>query len=97
VLRPGGRALFSTYAEGFWPERLAWFRAQAAAGLIGAVDEEASRDGVIVCRDGFRAGILRPDALRSLCRLAGVEPVVLTVDASSVFCEIALTEHRTER
>ncbi|MBM3318777.1 MAG: class I SAM-dependent methyltransferase [Candidatus Eisenbacteria bacterium] len=31
--RPGGRIFFSSYAERFWPERLRWFEAQAAAGL----------------------------------------------------------------
>ena len=32
VLRPGGKALFSSYAESFWEPRLAWFERQAAAG-----------------------------------------------------------------
>ncbi len=55
VTRPGGRVLVSTYAARFWEERLAWFEAQAAAGLIGAVDRAGSGEGTIVCRDGFRA------------------------------------------
>ena len=38
VTRPGGLVLLSTYADGFWAERLAWFEAQAAAGLIGQID-----------------------------------------------------------
>ena len=88
VTRVGGVMLFSTYAERFWAERLAWFEAQAAAGLVGAVDRAASGDGVIVCEDGFRAGRLRPGTFRSLCGRVGVEAEIVEVDGSSVFCEI---------
>ncbi|MCP4570043.1 MAG: class I SAM-dependent methyltransferase, partial [FCB group bacterium] len=34
VTRPGGMALFSSYAEKFWPERLRWFELQAEHGLL---------------------------------------------------------------
>jgi SAM-dependent methyltransferase len=88
VLRIGGLALFSTYSDRFWTDRLAWFEAQAAEGLLGPIDRDASRDGVIVCRDGFRAGRLTPDELRALCASVGVEAVVEEIDGSSVFCEI---------
>lgn len=87
VLRPGGRALFSTYSDRFWPERLAWFEAQAAEGLLGPVDREASRDGTIVCGDGFRAGRFTAEDWRSLCSTLGVEPAIREIDGSSVFCE----------
>ena len=33
VLRPGGLLQLSTYSDRFWPDRLAWFAAQAAEGL----------------------------------------------------------------
>jgi SAM-dependent methyltransferase len=88
VTRPGGRALFSTYDERFWPERLAWFEAQSRAGLLGPIDHERTGGGVIVCTDGFRAGMLSPDELRGLCRRVGVEPEIVSVDGSSVFCVI---------
>jgi 2-polyprenyl-6-hydroxyphenyl methylase/3-demethylubiquinone-9 3-methyltransferase len=88
VTRKGGMVLFSTYSDRFWSERLAWFEAQAAEGLIGAIDRVASGDGVIVCVDGFRAGRLTPNDFRSLCSLVGVEPEIAEVDGSSVFCEI---------
>ena len=52
---PGGRALFSSYSPKFWEHRLSWFREQADKGLLGAIDEEKTRDGLIVCRDGFVA------------------------------------------
>jgi SAM-dependent methyltransferase len=92
VTRPGGIVLVSTYSDRFWPERLAWFEAQAAAGLIGVVDGSRSGDGVIVCQDGFRAGRLTPESLLNLCRAVGVEGRVIEVDGSSVFCEVVRAE-----
>jgi hypothetical protein len=88
VTREGGIVLLSSYADDFWPHRLAWFEAQAAEGLVGPIDRSASRDGVIVCEDGFRSGRLSPDAFRSLCATLGVRAEVREVDGSSVFCEI---------
>lgn len=88
VTRSGGIALFSTYSDRFWPERLAWFEAQAAEGLIGAIDRDRCGDGVIVCQDGFRAGRLTPAELRSLCGQVGVEAEITEIDGSSVFCEV---------
>jgi 2-polyprenyl-6-hydroxyphenyl methylase/3-demethylubiquinone-9 3-methyltransferase len=88
VTRPGGRALFSTYSAAFWPERLRWFESQAAAGLVGAIDYDQTKNGTVVCKDGFRTGLFSPEALRGLSRKLGVEPVITTVDDSSVFCEI---------
>lgn len=85
VCRPGGSALFSTYAEAFWPHRLEWFRLQAAAGLLGEIDEEKTGDGVIVCRDGFTARAFTGAELR---RLAAGLPALLAlteVDGSSLF------------
>ena len=88
VAREGGLVLFSSYADAFWPDRLAWFEAQAAEGLVGRVDRAASKDGVIVCEDGFRAGRLSPDQFRALCSRIGIDCQVDEVDGSSVFCDI---------
>ncbi|MGB7621471.1 MAG: class I SAM-dependent methyltransferase [Terriglobia bacterium] len=88
VTRPGGRALFSTYSPAFWPERLQWFEAHAAAGLVGAIDYDQTENGTVVCKDGFRAGTFSAKAFRVLCQRLGVEPILTSVDDSSVFCEI---------
>jgi 2-polyprenyl-6-hydroxyphenyl methylase/3-demethylubiquinone-9 3-methyltransferase len=88
VLRPAGRLLLSTYSDRFWPDRLAWFEAQAAEGLLGPIDARASGNGTIVCEDGFRAGRLTPDDLHSLCAGLGVAGEITEVDGSSLFCEI---------
>jgi 2-polyprenyl-6-hydroxyphenyl methylase/3-demethylubiquinone-9 3-methyltransferase len=88
VTKPLGRVLLSTYADAFWPDRLAWFEDQAAAGLVGAIDRVATRRGEIVCEDGFTAGALAPDELAALCASVGVVGEISEVDRSSVFCEI---------
>ena len=88
VTREGGMVLFSTYTDGIWPERLAWFEAQAAEGLVGAIDYTASHNGVIVCDDGFRAGRMTAGDFRSLCSEIGVAPMIAEVDGSILFCEI---------
>ena len=88
VTRPGGRVLFSSYAEEFWPDRLNWFRLQAAEDLVGEIDETATGNGVIVCKDGFTATTVNEAEFRSLCSSLGHQPVLHTVDSSSLFCEI---------
>ena len=87
VTRPGGRILFSSYAKRFWADRLEWFEAQAAAGLVGAIDHERTEIGTIVCKDGFHSGMLSPEDFLSLGKRLGVEAEVTEVDESSVFCE----------
>jgi SAM-dependent methyltransferase len=88
VTRPGGRVLFSSYAAGFWPDRLEWFEAQAAHGLIGPIDHAATGGGVITCKDGFRATTLGPDGFAALAARLGLTADIVEVDGSSLFCEI---------
>jgi len=88
VTRPGGRVLFSSYAEAFWPDRLDWFRIQADHGLLGEIDEEATGNGVIVCKDGFRATTIGPEDFKALTSKIAVIPRITEVDGSSIFCEI---------
>lgn len=87
VARPGGRILFSTYSGRFWEERLRWFEAQAAEGLLGAIDHERTGNGIIVCHDGFQAGTMSPGAFRDLGECLGVDPRMTEVDESSLFLE----------
>lgn len=92
VVRPGGKVILSSYAEGFWPHRLEWFRQQAAEGLLGPIDEEATGGGVIVCRDGFRATTFGPGEFENLARSCGVKARVYSVDHASLFCEIPVPD-----
>jgi SAM-dependent methyltransferase len=93
VARPGGRVFFSSYAERFWPHRLEWFQRQAKRGLIGEIDVGSTGNGVIVCKDGFRAGAMGPANFRDLCERIGIAPVITEVDGSSVFCELVVPAH----
>ncbi len=92
VIRPGGHLLLSSYAAQFWTHRMEWFRRQAEEGLIGAIDEDASKNGVIVGLDGFKATTFSPDAFKDLTASMGITATIKTVDESSVFCEIKVSE-----
>ncbi len=85
VLRPHGMALFSTYSDRFWEDRLDWFERQSAAGLIGDIDRIATGDGVIVCKDGFTAGTVHAEEFRTLVADLDVKLESFEVDDSSVF------------
>jgi 2-polyprenyl-6-hydroxyphenyl methylase/3-demethylubiquinone-9 3-methyltransferase len=88
VVRSPGRVLFSSYSERFWPDRLEWFRLQAERGLVGAIDDEATRPGTIVCRDGFSVGTMTRESFEQLCAQLGVAARPTEVDGSSLFCEV---------
>jgi len=86
VIRPRGKALFSSYSDKFWKHRLEWFELQAGQGLLGEIDYEATGNGVIVCKDGFRATTVGPDRFRRLASKAGARCHIKEVDNSSLFC-----------
>ncbi len=88
VLKPGGTALFSSYSNKFWDERLAWFEQQAQAGLLGASDYRKTGNGEIVCHDGFTATTMTPARFLSLIVDMDVHAEIFEVDSSSVFYEI---------
>lgn len=88
VTKVGGTALFSSYSDKFWDERLEWFELQANAGLLGEIDYDRTGDGVIVCKDGFTATTVGPGEFRALTAGLNAEVNVTEVDGSSVFCEI---------
>ncbi len=88
VSKPDGRVLFSSYAEDFWQERLNWFRVQAAYGLLGEIDEDKTGNGVIICKDGFRATTVLPEEFVRLTDGVGKKVSIERIDNSSIFCEI---------
>ena len=85
ILAPGGTAFFSTYSARFWNHRVAWFREQADKGLLGELDMEQTRDGVIVCKDGFRATTQTPEDYQAIGRGSGCSYEIAEVDGSSLF------------
>ena len=88
VAKRGGTVLLSTYAEKFWPERLAWFERQAEAGLLGEIDYSKTGDGVIICKDGFRATTVGPAQFEELTAGLEARTQLVEVDESSLFCVI---------
>ncbi len=88
ITKPGGKVLFSTYAERFWEHRLEWFYLQAGAGLLGDIDEEKTKNGNIVCKDGFTATTIRPEDFRALTQDLPVDIHIQEIDQSSLFCTI---------
>ncbi len=88
ITRPGGLAMFSTYTERFWEHRIKWFKLQAEVGLLGEIDHDVSGDGVVVCKDGFRATTVSPGKFTEMTDDLGAEVSLVEVDGSSLFCEI---------
>ena len=89
VTKPGGLVLFSSYSEKFWEQRLKWFVLQSNAGLLGEIDFEKSKDGNIICKDGFSSSTINEETFRNL--MSGFQNIdfnVKEIDESSLFCEI---------
>lgn len=88
VTRPGGIALFSSYSERFWDDRLEWFRLQSERGLIGEIDDNATGNGIIICKDGFKASTVSPKDFISLTSDLDIDAIITEVNDSSIFYEI---------
>jgi ubiquinone/menaquinone biosynthesis C-methylase UbiE len=88
VARTGGTVLLSSYSDRFWDSRLEWFEEQAGAGLLGEIDYLRSGNGNIVCKDGFTATTVGPDDFLALVSGMKVDPKIVEVDESSLFCEL---------
>jgi 2-polyprenyl-6-hydroxyphenyl methylase/3-demethylubiquinone-9 3-methyltransferase len=88
VTKPGGRIYFSSYSEKFWKHRLQWFRLQAQEGLVGEIDEEQTKNGVIVCNDGFTATTVDEKKFLDLTSNLNVNTNIVEVDESTIFCEM---------
>jgi ubiquinone/menaquinone biosynthesis C-methylase UbiE len=88
VTRDKGTIIFSSYSDKFWEHRLEWFRIQSKAGLLGVIDDNKTRDGRIVCQDGFTASTVNSIQFVELTSEFNVDANIIEVDESSLFCEI---------
>lgn len=88
VVKKGGVCLLSTYSEKFWNYRLEWFRLQAEEGLIGEIDWKQTHEGVIRCKDGFKATTFSKESLLRLTESLGLTADIKEIDGSSLFWEI---------
>ena len=88
ITKPNGRLLLSSYSSKFWVDRLKWFQIQADHGLIGEIDYHLTKEGVIICKDGFRASTFNENQFEKLLSEIGNEYNIFEIDESSIFCEI---------
>ena len=80
--------MFSTYSESFWDYRLEWFQKQSEEGLVGEIDWDQTKPGMIVCKDGFSAKTFTRDDFMRLRDDLHLSATVKEVDASSLFFEV---------
>lgn len=85
LLIPGGTLYISTYSANFWDWRLKWFEEQAQKGLLGEIDYEQTKDGVIICKDGFRATTHSREDLDKIGASSNFPYRIEEVDQSSLF------------
>ncbi|NOX84479.1 MAG: class I SAM-dependent methyltransferase [Chlorobi bacterium] len=90
VTRKGGKVLFSSYSGKFWKDRLEWFQIQSEQGLIGEIDYRLTKNGVIICKDGFKATTYSGEQFRELASNFNVRATIREIDNSSVFCIMEL-------
>jgi len=88
VTKNNGIILFSSYSNKIWEDRLDWFRKQSQMGLLGEIDEEKTRDGTIVCKDGFKATTVSGNQFLELFGDFGLKASIIEVDESSIFCKV---------
>ncbi len=85
ALCKGGKAFFSTYSDKFWEYRLEWFKEQANKKLLGEIDTEKTKDGVIFCKDGFKAITFTKEDFNTFGKESGFKYTIEEVDDSSLF------------
>jgi len=88
ITKDDGLILFSSYSPKIWQERLDWFRKQSQLSLLGEIDEEKTRWGNIVCKDGFTATTVSGDQFIELFSEFGLKASIIEVDESSIFCKV---------
>ena len=88
VTKKGGVLLFSTYSDKIWQDRLHWFQIQADEKLLAEIDYTQTKDGIILCKDGFKAITYSGNDFLKLASEFNVEAGIYEVDGSVVFCEI---------
>jgi len=88
VTKSGGRIILSSYSEKIWEARIDWFNKQSKEGLLGKIDYKKTRNGVIVCKDGFVARTFTPEDFLRLSSDLALKATIEEVDESSIFCII---------
>ncbi len=90
VTKKGGSVFFSTYSPKFWKDRIEWFEIQARENLIGEIDYNLTKNGTIVCKDGFKAITYSEEELLELASNFNVKTSIIEIDNSSLFCKMTI-------
>jgi len=85
VTKTGGKVIFSSYSDKIWEERLNWFIHQSKENLIGEIDFNKTKDGSIVCKDGFKASTYTINDFEILKSKLDLNAIIKEVDSSSIF------------
>ena len=88
VTKTGGKIILSSYSEKIWEERLKWFIRQAEEGLLGDIDYDKTGNGVITCKDGFRATTFTKEDFTHLIDTLELKAKIQEIDDSCIFCVI---------
>ncbi len=88
VTKNGGKVFLSSYSEKIWDERLSWFIKQSEEGLLGKIDYKNTKNGNIVCDNGFRSSTFTEEDFEQLIRDMNLNAIIQEVDESSTFCVI---------
>lgn len=89
VTKHGGLILFSGYSEKIWNERLKWFELQADEELIGKINYNKTKNGVIICEDGFSASTIKAEEFKELAsEFTNIKFSISEIDYSSIFLEM---------
>ncbi len=88
VTKKGGMVLISSYSQKFWNDRLEWFELQSKEGLIGEIDYTMTRNGTIICKDGFKATTFSKEDFLKYASNFNVKTTIHEIDNSSIFCEM---------
>jgi len=97
VTKANGYVIFSSYSDKFWDDRLEWFQLQSEYDLIGEIDYEKTKNGIISCKDGFTATTVGPEEFLKLTSNFHIKSKIVEVDNSSLFCEIQIPKNNTLR
>ncbi|MCK4848852.1 MAG: methyltransferase domain-containing protein [Candidatus Heimdallarchaeota archaeon] len=90
ITKEGGKVFLSSYSDKIWEERLSWFIKQSEEGLLGEIDYERTKNGNIVCKNGFKSSTFSVEDFKQLVKELKLDAVIEEVDESSIFCVITV-------
>ncbi|MHA2096199.1 MAG: class I SAM-dependent methyltransferase, partial [Candidatus Hodarchaeales archaeon] len=91
VTKTGGKVILASYSDKIWEDRLQWFIQQSREGLLGEIDRKKTKNGIIVCKDGFTATTFSKKNFQNLALTMNLNARIKEVNESSIVCVITKT------